>query len=244
MFETLVENMEESIKKENINANEEDNLLDEELDELLDEGCGKKCKTDPAEKESPRDEALVFNFNGEVKEFDAKAIANMFKNESLGEEPLTDNDLMDYGVMPYSESLDREKNLQESIDEALILNENATYKFDKSVAESNVKLILEKKNDKMKKKGYLPLTSVNSVLKATIAELKAGKGFTNIKAIKISGVVCLQYVIGNEDYKNIGVCYFNKETSKIRVFNVKASVRIRKEEISDESIIHESSSIF
>lgn len=107
------------------------------------------------------------------------------------------------------------------------LNEAVEYVFDKDTANLNVKKLLEKKNFKMQKKGYSPLTSVNTVLKAEIERLKSIKdstqAFSGIKAIKIQGVVCLQYRIGGKDYKNISVCYYNKDKASIRMFDVNAS---------------------
>lgn len=107
------------------------------------------------------------------------------------------------------------------------LNEAVEYVFDKDTANLNVKKLLEKKNFKMQKKGYAPLTSVNAVLRAEIEKLKSIKdstqAFSGIKAIKIQGVVCLQYKIGGKDYKNISVCYYNKDKASIRMFDVNAS---------------------
>lgn len=103
------------------------------------------------------------------------------------------------------------------------LNEAVEYVFDKDTANLNVKKLLEKKNFKMQKKGYSPLTSVNTVLKNEIKKVKDTKAFSGIKAIKIQGVVCLQYKIGGKDYSHVGVCYYNKDKESVRIFDVKAS---------------------
>ena len=108
------------------------------------------------------------------------------------------------------------------LDEALTV-----YEFNREIAEANVSALLEKQNPKMKKRGYLPLTSVNNALKVAIAEVKNTKSFKSIKSIKLNGVVCLQYALNIGDYKKVGVCYFNKDTNKIRVFDVNGSVKVK-----------------
>lgn len=96
------------------------------------------------------------------------------------------------------------------------------WKYDKEVAKINLKMCLERHNDKMRRKGYLPLAQVNDALKAVIASINDA---VKTKIIKLNGVICLSHTIGNKLYKNFGCCYYNNETNKIRVYEFTACVK-------------------
>lgn len=219
---------------------EMEDLFDSDLDSLFDKNKEKDyCKVDPAEKESPVDESLLINNKGDIVDYDTLQRPKDFKEDiNTTFEGFKSNKVDDSaiaGVNGFKERFMKDKSLQEFLDESYILSEATTYKFNKQLAESNVKRLLEQKNPSMKKKGFLPLTSTNADLKKTVAELKTKGGMSSVKATKISGVVCIQYNFDSRSVCYVGVCYYNKETHKIRVFDVKASVKLNE----DLSIINE-----
>ena len=234
-FLEFVENpCELSTKKQEL-----EDSFDDDLDSLFDNKEKDCCKVDPAEKESPVDESLLINNKGDIVDYDTLQRPKGFKEDiNTTFEGFKSNKVDDSaiaGVNGFKERFMKDKSLQEFLDESYILSEVTTYKFNKQLAESNVKRLLEKKNPSMKKKGFLPLTSTNADLKKTVSELKTKGGMSSVKATKISGVVCIQYNFDSRSVGYVGVCYYNKETHKIRVFDVKASVKLNE----DLSIINE-----
>lgn len=256
MFNDLVDTLNESIKNANIEdtLNEDiDALLDEECKKSKKENCEDPAECESPKDESLvfsyTGDVKTLDINSKVNALKEGFGLNAFDDVETFMNKMGDHSSKLFDISGEEISLEESiktaclfeecYNSEEKDDSILMegqiideeftstLNEAVEYVFDKDTASLNVKKLLEKKNFKMQKKGYVPLTSVNAILKAEIEKLKSikdsTKAFSGIKAIKIQGVVCLQYKIGGKDYKNISVCYYNKDKASIRMFDVNAS---------------------
>ena len=123
----------------------------------------------------------------------------------------------------------KKKNLNESLKE---------YRYDEELAKKKVNEALIKYKDKLKKKGYLPMTTVNDTLLEIISELgekECDECFIKPNPVKINGVICIRYnhyvkhyaylnFIGKEIGK-IDICFYNKEKDKVKFIRVNATVK-------------------
>ena len=122
------------------------------------------------------------------------------------------------------------KNLNESLKE---------YRYDEELAKKKVNEALRKYKDKLKKKGYLPMTTVNDTLLEIISELGEKENEEipiKPNPVKINGVICIRYklfakksyaffnFIGKEIGK-IDICFYNKEKDKVKFIRVNATVK-------------------
>ena len=238
MFERLYETQNNTL----YDSREDD--TDSILDSFFEDEEKDDCCKDPAECEHPLDETLLINKQGDIVDCDMLELTKNFK-EDIDFEAFSsgspESQLKIPGVNGFTEKAIKDKSLQEFLDESYILREKAEWKYDKTLAQANVKKLLEKKNPSMKKKGFLPLTSVNGDLKKTLSSLKSKGGMTAVKATKISGVVCIQYNFDSKSVGYVGVCYYNKETHKVRVFDVRSSVKLNEDiDILNETTLESS----
>lgn len=238
MFERLYETQNNTL----YDSREDD--TDSILDSFFEDEEKDDCCKDPAECEHPLDETLLINKQGNIVDCDMLELTKNFK-EDIDFEAFSsgspESQLKIPGVNGFTEKAIKDKSLQEFLDESYILSEKAEWKYDKTLAQTNVKKLLEKKNPSMKKKGFLPLTSVNGDLKKTLSSLKSKGGMTAVKATKISGVVCIQYNFDSKSVGYVGVCYYNKETHKVRVFDVRCSVKLNEDiDILNETTLESS----
>lgn len=238
MFERLYETQNNTL----YDSREDD--TDSILDSFFEDEEKDDCCKDPAECEHPLDETLLINKQGDIVDCDMLELTKNFK-EDIDFEAFSsgspESQLKIPGVNGFTEKAIKDKSLQEFLDESYILREKAEWKYDKTLAQTNVKKLLEKKNPSMKKKGFLPLTSVNGDLKKTLSSLKSKGGMTAVKATKISGVVCIQYNFDSKSVGYVGVCYYNKETHNVRVFDVRSSVKLNEDiDILNETTLESS----
>lgn len=249
-----------------------DTLLDEE-EFAVKNGKNPKITTsvgiDPAKEDTkPVQEALLFTGKGEIKSFNPKEMAKASLKEGLGfeddvekyidsfgrkefdrDEMVKDMSLdQAFGKVGLVEGFDEENDntdvqLNEDVEYSLLSEAKTVKRFDKPYATAKVQQVLERKNDKMRKKGYLPLTNVNTALKAEMVKQKSY--FQLVKAIKLAGVVCLQLTLsGGKPYDFVCVCYYNKETDKIRMFEARCTIKEKKlnediQHIEDVNVLDE-----
>lgn len=111
-----------------------------------------------------------------------------------------------------------------------------TLVFDQTVCEESVKKAIEKKKDRMAKKGYSLVTALNKNVKAELARVKNPEGkfkksFSDVKAKKVSGAIVFLYYCDNKLCKGTIMFYKNNEdgSASFRHVGVKVGSKQKSE---------------